>query len=304
MSAQSRERQQARRPSTLEGEASGPNYGTVGVERQAARPEQLLNGTTREPQTTTSSSPLAPNGSDEAPLHRATGPVDRTATAELDATHRVGTREVTVVEQQERPAPPQPQQTQEQLEAPTRPEAQHPRLGVSTVSEMVQRRARESLLQQGAVEQVELRREMTVEHVQGADPSVPHDVHGQRAQQRMPTWLTRVSEVLQRRFVSPMMEQVQSAGVPRLSTPEASPTSVWHSQPVTPTEAPPPLMSPDLRQAMTSWTTRPSLLTPKPRRAAGEESSSGSINQEAVAEEVKRQVKLALEERESTGEEA
>ncbi|CAE7919128.1 unnamed protein product [Symbiodinium necroappetens] len=51
---------------------------------------------------------------------------------------------------------------------------------------------------------------------------------------------------------------------------------------------------------MTSWTTRPSLLTPKPRRAAGEESSSGSINQEAVAEEVKRQVRLALEEREST----
>ena len=199
-----------------------------------------------------------------------------------------------VDEQQTSPAPQQPQQMQEQLEASTDSGLQHQRLGTPSVSELVQQRARESLLQQSAVAQVELRREMTVEHVRGADPPGLHGVQGQRGQQRVPTWWTRVSEVLQRRVVSPVMEQVQAAGVPRLGTPEASPTSVWHSQPTTPTEAAPPLMSPDLRQAMTSWTTRPSLLTPKPRRAVGEESSSGSINQEAVAEEVKRQVRLAL----------
>ena len=48
---------------------------------------------------------------------------------------------------------------------------------------------------------------------------------------------------------------------------------------------------------MTSWTARPSLITPRPRRAApAEDSSNASVNQEAVMEEVKRQVKLALDE--------
>ena len=49
---------------------------------------------------------------------------------------------------------------------------------------------------------------------------------------------------------------------------------------------------------MTSWTARPSLLTTTQRRPA-EESSNGSIPQEIVMEEVRKQVKAALDERES-----
>ena len=308
MSAQSRDTRQAIRPNSLEGEVSGPNYGAAG-------PEPLLNGTARELPTATSTSSSYRQRNLEVPQRRAAGLDERAATAEPEMTRGVGSSGVTVEEQRDPPAQQQPQQIQEQLEAapadaeaqqqqPTMPmprvTTQQPRMGTSTVSELVQQGARESLSQHGAIEQVELRREMTVEHVQAAEPSAPTGAQVQRGPSRVPTWWTRVSEVLQRRVVSPMMEQVQTAGVPRLGTPEASPTSVWHSQPATPTEGGPPLMSPDLRQAMTTWTTRPSLLTPKPRRAAGEESSSGSINQEAVAEEVKRQVRLALEEREST----
>ncbi|CAE7553695.1 ATG18, partial [Symbiodinium sp. CCMP2456] len=95
------------------------------------------------------------------------------------------------------------------------------------------------------------------------------------------------------------MEQVQTAGRSRgLQSPECSPASAWHSQPSRPTTPTAPLMSQEMRQAMTSWTNRPSLLTAAPRRQA-EESSNGSISQEVVMEEVRRQVKAALDERES-----
>ena len=308
MSAQARE-EQARRSSTLEGEASGPNYGAASTERPAVTSEPLLNGTVREPAVLDPSSSSSTPGTLEVPLQRATGPVQRASTTSPATVQGIGSREGVARTQHVPTAPQQPQQRQPQLEAATdsgpQPQrstpattSQQPRTETPTVSELVQQRAHESLLQHGTVEQVELRREMTVEH--GQRPELP-DLPGspERQGQRAPTWWTRVSEVLQRRVVSPVLEQVQSAGVPRLSTAEASPTSVWHSQPATPTEHAQPLMSHDLRQAMTSWTSRPSLLTPRPRRTAGEESSSGSINQEAVAEEVKRQVQLALSERES-----
>ena len=48
---------------------------------------------------------------------------------------------------------------------------------------------------------------------------------------------------------------------------------------------------------MSAWTSRPSLLTPRPRRQA-EESSNASRSQEVIMEEVRKQVKAALDERE------
>ncbi|CAE7938908.1 ATG18, partial [Symbiodinium necroappetens] len=98
--------------------------------------------------------------------------------------------------------------------------------------EAVQQRAHESVV----------RRELF--HVQHAEPA--YDEGG--------------SEVIQRRVVGPVMEQVQTAG-----------------RPTTPTA---PLMSQEMRRQ-------------------AEESSNGSISQEVVMEEVKRQVKAALDERES-----
>ena len=97
-------------PSTLEGEASGSNYGTVGSEQQAARPEPLLNGVAREPTATTSSNSANPAGiAEEVPLQRATGSGEHVTTAESVTMSRVGTREVTVDEQQPSPAPQQSQ---------------------------------------------------------------------------------------------------------------------------------------------------------------------------------------------------
>ena len=161
------------------------------------------------------------------------------------------------------------------------------------VVEAVQQRARESLVHR------ELVQELHVQHVDQAYGSMEHvDDVGERGSTR-PAWFTRMSEVIQRRVVAPVMEQVQTAGRGRtLQSPGASPQSVWHSQPSQPTTPTAPLMPQEVRQAMSSWTARPSLLTPRPRRQA-EESSNGSISQEVVMEEVRKQVKAALDERES-----
>ena len=114
-----------------------------------------------------------------------------------------------------------------------------------------------------------------------------------------PAWFARVSEVIQRRVVTPVMEQVNSAGRgSRQLQAEASPQSVWHSQPAIPTTHGRPLMPQDVRQAMSAWTSRPSLLTPRPRQQA-EESSNASLSQEVIMEEVRKQVKAALDERET-----
>ena len=313
MSAQSRDEVQARRPSTLEGEAAGPNYGTVSGERGDTRP--LVNGTG-------GNRPAVPTGvstAATAPASSTRTPGERVSETALGAPTRVDSGVGSRVEAQAQPPlnPQQPQQPNSQqgrqLEAGTRglpleatretsqaSHQQQQRLVSPSVSSMVQQRARESLLQHGAVEQVELHREVHVQQVDVPGEGHPHP-SAEQGQSRTPAWWARMSEVLQRRVVSPMMEQVHSAGVGRAPhNPDASPTSVWHSQPSSPTDGGPQLIPQDLRQAMTSWTARPSLITPRPRRTVpAEDSSNASVNQEAVMEEVKRQVKLALDERES-----
>ena len=100
--------------------------------------------------------------------------------------------------------------------------------------------------------------------------------------------VTRISEVLHRRFVAPVLEHV--GGQER--TPAASPVS--HAS--TYVTGPEPLMSPETRRAMAEWTSQSTSLTPAvplpplPR----DDSSSGSMNQEVVKEEVKRQVQMAM----------
>ena len=102
--------------------------------------------------------------------------------------------------------------------------------------------------------------------------------------------VTRISEVLHRRFVAPVLEHVGGSD----RAPSSSPA--WH----TPTHGvrDPPLMEPETRRAMAAWTSQPTALTtpipapppPLPR----DDSSTGSMNQEVVLEEVRRQVQLAM----------
>ncbi|OLP84473.1 Transposon Ty1-NL2 Gag-Pol polyprotein [Symbiodinium microadriaticum] len=105
--------------------------------------------------------------------------------------------------------------------------------------------------------------------------------------------VTRISEVLHRRLVAPVLEHV--GGQER--TPAASPVS--HAS--TYATGQEPLMSPETRRAMAEWTAQATSLTPAapapplPR----DDSSAGIMSQEIVKEEVKRQVQLAMAGRDS-----
>ena len=106
--------------------------------------------------------------------------------------------------------------------------------------------------------------------------------------------VTRFSEVLHRRLVAPVLEHV---GVTeRVQEPSSCPT--WHSP--SGRTAPEPLMTTETRQAMASWTARPtSLTTPMAPVPPRDDSSNRSMDQEVIMEEVKRQVQLAMQGRDS-----
>ena len=103
--------------------------------------------------------------------------------------------------------------------------------------------------------------------------------------------VTRFSEVLHRRFVAPVIEHVHGG-----ERPAASP--VWHSpahQGAQDAEVP-PLMTTETRRAMEAWTAQPTILTTPPeRRPVRDDSSSASLPQELIMEEVKRQVQVAMQ---------
>ena len=117
------------------------------------------------------------------------------------------------------------------------------------------------------------------------------DVQGDRASG--PWSVTRISEVLHRRFLAPVMEHVTGGE----RQPASSPT--WHS----PTNASgemadsrPPMIV-ETRRAMEAWTAQPTILTtPQPERPQPrDDSSSASLPQEIIMEEVKKQVQLAMQ---------
>ncbi|CAE6949120.1 GIP [Symbiodinium sp. CCMP2592] len=106
--------------------------------------------------------------------------------------------------------------------------------------------------------------------------------------------VTRISEVLHRRLVAPLLEHVQ--GPER--GPQASPT--WRS-PTSAQATEPPLMSPETRRAMAEWTAQQTSLTtsvpePPPMR---DDSSAGSMSRELVMEDVRRQVQIAMRTRDA-----
>ena len=316
MSAQSRqeETRRAGRPSILEGEAAGPSYGAAGDRGGDRAQSALPNGVPLRLQNVG----VRPRASDDAASVTAehgdtgmTGP-GATITSNRDGSGLGGQQQEQpqAPQQPQQPSPPQqatpaarPRQTQEAANPPPRVEPHELQAlrqqdaatvpqPTEALADAVQSRAHESVVRRELVQEV---------HVQQVEPIYGHHVHESDAEARgttRPAWFTRMSEVIQRRVVGPVLEQVQAGRGRGLQSPEGSPNSVWHSQPSQPGTPTVPLMSQEMRQAMTSWTARPSLLTAAPRRPA-EESSNGSISQEVVMEEVKRQVKAALDERES-----
>ena len=106
--------------------------------------------------------------------------------------------------------------------------------------------------------------------------------------------VTRISEVLHRRIVAPMMGQGAQTAAP----PSMSPT--WQS-PVAASSPPGQVLTPEDRRAMAAWTARPSILTTPtaPERPQNDDSSAASLSQELVMEEVRKQVQLAMQGRDS-----
>ena len=97
--------------------------------------------------------------------------------------------------------------------------------------------------------------------------------------------VTRISEVLHRRLVAPVLEHVGAAG----NQPGPSSSSARRSS--TSTTAPDSLMSHE-----TSWTARPTALTtPVAQAPQRDDVSDRSIQQEVVMEEVRRQVQMAMQ---------
>ena len=93
-------------------------------------------------------------------------------------------------------------------------------------------------------------------------------------------WMT-FGEMLQRRVVAP----VRNAG--RNFSMTGSMT--------TPAPTAPTLFPPDVQQAMVVHQTRQSLISPQHGRRPEEEGSISSVNQEAIMEEVRKQVSLAMQ---------
>ena len=104
---------------------------------------------------------------------------------------------------------------------------------------------------------------------------------------------TRISEVLHRRVLNPVLEHVQ--GVTNRAQEHGEGNPWTRPQPSTPS---PQLISPEVQRSMQVWTNQASLISPRPR-AARDDSSSGSIPQELIMEEVRRQVQMALEGRDA-----
>ncbi|CAE7502675.1 unnamed protein product [Symbiodinium sp. KB8] len=104
--------------------------------------------------------------------------------------------------------------------------------------------------------------------------------------------VTRISEVLHRRIVAPMMGQGAA---------DPPPTPSWQSPVNQSAPVEPPLMSPESRRAMAAWTARPSILTTPvvPDKPQNDDSSAASVNHDLVMEEVRKQVQLAMQGRDS-----
>ena len=88
----------------------------------------------------------------------------------------------------------------------------------------------------------------------------------------------------------------QVGGQPDMGGGTRAGASPWHSPHPETTPAQTPLMSLEIRQAMAEWTARPTAMTSRPSAplAARDDSSSASLSQEQIMEEVRKQLQVAM----------
>ena len=163
----------------------------------------------------------------------------------------------------------------------------------TAVIQAVQTRAQRALHGPRVEEGVSARAEGSVfasaESLAGSPQAVQHPEEDRGAG----SWsVARISQILHRRLVAPMLEHV--GGGDRLP-----PSPVWQSPSSATVQE--PLMSPETRQAMASWTARPTALTTPPALTTQQrdDSSDKSMSQEVIMEEVRRQVQMAMQGRDS-----
>ena len=186
------------------------------------------------------------------------------------------------------------QQTSEA--APAIPPAAEPQPQTAEPSRLQLQQAAQQLAEQrSAVLQAVQERAHRAVDEQASNPFAPTQPPPSILEEhRAASWSwTRVSEVLHRGVVGPVLERMGGARF------VASPSNYEHAEPAawgTPNSATPaqsPLISPEVRSAMRVWSRRPSLLNPAPLTQDG--SSSDGFPQEVVVEEVRRQVQAALQ---------
>ena len=142
------------------------------------------------------------------------------------------------------------------------------------------------------VSAVQLRARRMVQ-MAGYDPEGGERLPEEVSEEHM-VWHERLRGLFRRRAVEPMRETAQI--VRTRTTPMSSPAS-WYSQQTPHAEPSGPtgsLLDPMTRQAMSEWTQRTSLIQPGPTGAPSQ-SSGDSVSPEAVQEEVRKQVQLALQ---------
>ena len=108
--------------------------------------------------------------------------------------------------------------------------------------------------------------------------------------------LARAGQALRRRVVDPMIQQVARTPVQNPS-PSMSPGDDGHCHGSVPLNE--GVFPPAVAEAMHEWTTRPSLIAPGPPGAlhGRDESSASSLSPELIMEEVRKQVQIAMAEK-------
>ncbi|CAE7253909.1 TY2B-C [Symbiodinium sp. CCMP2592] len=304
----------------LEGEASGPNYGAVngvvpghGARRTGATSALPLGRAVSVTDVRRSDSSGQADVQGTIPAVSDEPSTSTTLPTGLGATH--GTHAQPTTQQPTAPLaqPPQPATApaQSQSAAPEPPQLTTTTLEPQRIAPpppppqpLPQRPLQHAVhqLQRTAVVQaVQARAQRALHSVRGEDVfssaeslvGSPQSVLPREDEGRSQNgWsVTRISEVLHRRFVAPVLEHVGGSDRP------VGPSPTWHS-PSNQGFEEQPLMTAETRQAMAEWTARPTSLTlPVGERVHRDDSSAGSVNREAVMEEVKRQVQLAMQSR-------
>ena len=304
----------------MDGEEAGPSYGAVnGVPPPQSRTGGLQagSGSEREQADVPSSSSANAQQNAPEPAMPMAPPAVNVSDAPVCSSEALGSAQHVQARsahtataqqpQQQRPMLPSPRSTQASLTLPPRPSTssvgdrlppplQHAVQQLSqqrtAVIQAVQTRAQRALQGRRVDEVVGEGNIFASTESLAGSPQVVQDAEHESERGASAWSVTRISEVLHRRIVAPMMGQGAA---------DPPPTPSWQSPVNQSAPVEPPLMSPESRRAMAAWTARPSILTTPvvPDKPQNDDSSAASVNHDLVMEEVRKQVQLAMQGRDS-----